>query len=404
MHKYKLKDLLVIKNGSDYRHLSQGNIPVYGSGGLMCYVNKPMSIKPSILLPRKGTLDNIMYVETPFWTVDTMYWTEVNDDIVEPYYLYNYLKVLRFDGIRSGSTLPSMTSSAYYDIPIVLPNYEKQKKIADILKYLDDKIELNSKINKELEQMAKTLYEYWFVQFDFPDEKGRPYKSANGKMVYNDILKREIPDGWAAGTFSSYIKQEKGGDWGKDECVGNYTKKVICIRGADFPALLGRSVCNAPIRYILNKNSSKLLSLGDLIVEISGGSPTQSTGRIGYINNNVLNRFDTDIITSNFCKALSLNNKNTLYNFYLEWDRLYKADVFFNYEGKTTGIKNLLFDNFVKTYKIVIPPQNIINSFYSRVNPLFEKIQSNSKENKKLAELRDFLLPLLMNGQVSVQN
>ena len=227
-----------------------------------------------------------------------------------------------------------------------------QTSIASVLKVLDNKIILNNKINNELEQMAKTLYDYWFVQFDFPDEKGRPYKSANGKMVYNEVLKREIPEGWEVGTFASYIKQDKGGDWGKDECAGNYIKKVYCIRGADFPSLTGHSSCKAPIRFILNKNSSKILSSGDLVIEISGGSPTQSTGRIGYINQHVLERFDDDVITSNFCKALSLNYKNTLYNFYLEWERLYKSGLFFNYEGKTTGIKNLLFDTFVESYKI----------------------------------------------------
>ena len=196
MRRYKLKDLLTIKNGSDYRHLSNGHVPVYGSGGLMCFVDRAISNKCSILLPRKGTLDNIMFVDEPFWTVDTMYWSEVKEDIVEPYYLYNYLKVLKFDGIRTGSTLPSMTSSAYYDIPINLPDYNKQKRVSNILKLLDKKIALNNKINQELEQMAKTLYDYWFVQFDFPDEKGRPYKSANGKMVYHEVLKREIPVGW----------------------------------------------------------------------------------------------------------------------------------------------------------------------------------------------------------------
>ena len=223
-------------------------------------------------------------------------------------------------------------------------------------------------------------------------------------MVYNEVLKREIPDGWEVGTFSSYIHQDKGGDWGKDVCSGNYTKRVTCIRGADFPALLGHSSCDAPIRYILNKNSLKVLSYGDLIIEISGGSPTRSTGRIGYINHHALNRFDTDIITSNFCKAISLNNDKALYNFYLEWKRLYKASVFFNYEGKTTGIKNLLFDTFVESYKIAIPPKNVISAFYDDVSYIFEKIQCNSKENSYLQTVRDFLLPLLMNGQVVIKS
>lgn len=301
-----------------------------------------------------------------------------------------------------GSKMPRGDKNHILNFELYDFSLPSQTSIASVLKVLDNKIILNNKINNELEQMAKTLYDYWFVQFDFPDEKGRPYKSANGKMVYNEVLKREIPEGWEVGTFASYIKQDKGGDWGKDECAGNYIKKVYCIRGADFPSLTGHSSCKAPIRFILNKNSSKILSSGDLVIEISGGSPTQSTGRIGYINQHVLERFDDDVITSNFCKALSLNNKNTLYNFYLEWERLYKSGLFFNYEGKTTGIKNLLFDTFVESYKIAIPPQNIINAFYDTVRNIFEKIQCNAKENHYLETIRDFLLPLLMNGQVTV--
>ena len=96
--------------------------------------------------------------------------------------------------------------------------------------------------------------------------------------------------------------------------------------------------------------------------------------------------------------------RQALYNFYLEWERLYKADVFFNYEGKTTGIKNLLFDTFVESYKIAIPPKNVISSFYDNVSNIFEKIQFNSKENSWLQTVRDFLLPLLMNGQITVSS
>ena len=315
---------------------------------------------------------------------------------------YNMPNLLRYG---NGTTFASVNRDDMEAFKVIVPaNPEDRKNVSHLLSSIDEKIELNNKINSELENMAKTLYDYWFVQFDFPDENKRPYKSANGKMVYNEVLKREIPEGWEVGTFASYIKQDKGGDWGKDECSGNYIKKVHCIRGADFPSLTGHSSCKAPIRFILNKNSSKILSSGDLVIEISGGSPTQSTGRIGYINQHVLERFDDDVITSNFCKALSLNNKNTLYNFYLEWERLYKSGLFFNYEGKTTGIKNLLFDTFVESYKIAIPPQNIINAFYDTVRNIFEKIQCNAKENHYLETIRDFLLPLLMNGQVTISS
>src|SRR5690554_84872 len=196
MTEYKLRELLEIKNGKDYKHLSEGEIPVYGSGGLMTYVDESLYQGESILLPRKGSLSNIQYVNEQFWTVDTIYYSVIDTSKTEPYYLYRYLTLLDLKHLNSGTGVPSMTFGAYYDIPIKLPNLNIQKQIAKVLSDLDAKIEVNNKINQELESMAKTLYDYWFVQFDFPDENGKPYKSSGGKMVYNEELKREIPEGW----------------------------------------------------------------------------------------------------------------------------------------------------------------------------------------------------------------
>ena len=140
---------------------------------------------------------------------------------------------------------------------------------------------------------------------------------------------------------------------------------------------------------------------GDIIIEISGGSPTQSTGRACYINSGVMNRFETDITTSNFCKALTMTNKENMYYFYLLWTNLYNNGVFFNFEGKTTGIKNLLFDVALKNIKIALPEKSLLQNFNHQVSNFFQMIQKNNQENQILAELRDFLLPLLMNGQVT---
>ena len=220
-------------------------------------------------------------------------------------------------------------------------------------------------------------------------------------MVWDEELKREIPEGWKLGVISDFIKEEKGGDWGKESQDEKYKIKVNCIRGADFPAMTGNENLKAPTRFILEKNKYKVLSDGDVIVEISGGSPTQSTGRICYINSNTLNRFSCDVITSNFCKAFSLKNKSYLYWFYLMWQKLLVSNVFFNFEGKTTGIKNLQFDVLTKGYKICIPPEQLITKFHNAVENLYLKIQKNQENNQELSSLRDFLLPMLMNGQIS---
>ena len=174
------------------------------------------------------------------------------------------------------------------------------------------------------------------------------------------------------------------------------------LGGADFSSITTNYMITAPTRYIKSNNSDRLLSDGDLVVEISGGSPTQSTGRIGYINQKFLERNGGKMDCSNFCKAFTPIKKYYQYWFYQTWTLLYDNDVMFNFEGKTTGIKNLLFDEFIDGIYIMLPRddklmitfQNTIAGFYDRIQDLFI-------ENQQLADLRDFLLPLLMNGQVS---
>ena len=150
MNKYKLSELIKIKNGSDYKKLNKGCVPVYGTGGIMTYVDKWLYDGESVLLPRKGSLDNILYVNGKFWTVDTMYWTEINTEKVYPQYLYYYLSLLDLSCRDTGSTLPSMTFDAYYELEVMLPNKEEQKKVLDILVPIEEKIKANSQINDNL--------------------------------------------------------------------------------------------------------------------------------------------------------------------------------------------------------------------------------------------------------------
>ena len=150
MKDYTLRDLLKIRNGRDYKHLDNGNIPVYGSGGLMRYVNTAIYNNESILLPRKGTLSNIQYSDRPFWTVDTLYYTEINNRLCNPYFLYNYLISLDLSSLNSGTGVPSMTFDSYYNLEIQLPDIEIQNGIAKLIKALNNKIHLNDKLNDNL--------------------------------------------------------------------------------------------------------------------------------------------------------------------------------------------------------------------------------------------------------------
>jgi type I restriction enzyme, S subunit len=320
------------------------------------------------------------------------------------YYLNSNVGKAYLTSARSGSSQPYIPLGALRSLSILIPpRGEDKKNIVKILSILDAKIDLNNRINAELGALAKTLYDYWFVQFDFPDENGRPYKSSGGAMQYSVDLKREIPVGWEVKPIADFIAKDKSGDWGKESFEGNYTQKVICIRGTDLNGLNGKGEVKAPVRFILEKNLHKLLEPNDLIVEISGGSPTQSTGRLAAVTTEAFDRFDSPLICSNFCRTISLKDAEQLFYFVYTWNRLYDNRVLFGWEGKTSGIKNLLFDSFAKAQKIVLPSKEMNKKFYDIVKPLHIKMQSNLLENHHLAALRDWLLPMLMNGQVRVK-
>ena len=148
--KYKLGEILTVKYGKDHKKLADGYIPVYGSGGLMRTVNSYIYDSPSILIPRKGSLNNIMYVEHPFWTVDTMFWTIVDTNIAVPRFVYYSICKLDFESLNVGSAVPSMTVPIIEDIEIFLPSLQEQQRIVRLLSSFESKIELNRQINDNL--------------------------------------------------------------------------------------------------------------------------------------------------------------------------------------------------------------------------------------------------------------
>lgn len=334
-----------------------------------------------------------------------LYALRVNDNFDNKYLKYYIQSEMGQKEIiknNSGSTVFGISAKTFDNIIVYHPIKDIQEKIGNLLYTIDKKIALNKQINARLEQMAKTLYDYWFVQFDFPDVDGKPYKSSGGEMVFDETLKREIPKGGEVKQISHWIKTDKSGDWGKEQQEGHYTVKVNCVRGADINAINSQGNIEAPIRFILAKNAHKLLSPFDFVVEISGGSPTQSTGRLAPISQYVLERFDLPLICSNFCKAISLKDTSYFYQFAFMWSDIYKNNILFGWEGKTSGIKNLLFDNFVNGYFECFPPKEIAENFFKIIDKNHQEQQLLLKQNHQLTQLRDFLLPMLMNGQVSV--
>ena len=361
---FKLCELLKIYNGTKYDHLNKGDIPLYGSGGLMSHVDEALYSGEAILLPRKGTLSNIMYVNESFWTVDTMYYAVVNDKLADAFYLYSYLSQLDLSNLDSGSTLPSMTKSAYESIVVKLPDLKIQKAVATILFNIRKKLETNNKINQELEVMAKTLYDYWFVQFDFPDQNGKPYKSSGGKMVYNPELKREIPEGWGV-TKVCELQIATGK---RDANFGTENGKY------DF-----WTTANSPIKadeFSFKGKAILIAGNGNFYVNFTEGKFE------AYQRTYVIQSEDENMLIFMYMACLQ------------SVEKLRKGSNGSIIKYITIGDVN----NIASPYN-----KNVVNEFVRIYSPLIDLISKNKRQNQELTKLRDWLLPMLMNGQVKVE-
>ena len=306
-------------------------------------------------------------------------------DVVSPKYLYYFLKnsstvaeLQLLAETRSG-TFPQITFSEVANLTIPVPSLAVQEVIVQTMQCLEDKITCNEQINDNLEQQAQAIFKEWFIENPENNE-------------------------WSTGTFAELIKTTLNGDWGKEAPTGNSTEKVYCIRGADIPEVKAGNKGKMPTRYILPKNFvKKQLTAGDIVVEISGGSPTQSTGRCTAITQSLLDRYDSGMVCTNFCKAIKPKEGYSLFIYYY-WQYLYGKGIFFSYENGTTGIKNLDFSGFIETETILIPPVDKVIAFDDYCKSIFNQIFANGKQNEHLAVLRDTLLPKLMSGELDVSD
>lgn len=270
-----------------------------------------------------------------------------------------------------GSVREIMDWDEMCKVELPVPSIEKQRSIVKAYNTITDRIELKRKINDNLAETANALF---------------------CKMFFSTSIAEKCD----TGTFSQLIKETVGGDWGQEQPKGNYTSKVTCIRGTDIPALNLGSISAAPTRYILPKNlSSKRITADNIVVEISGGSPVQATGRVALIPNAVLAYHKEELICSNFCRVMNVRSEY-LYFFFQYWTYLYRNGVMFNYENSSTGLKNFNFAAFVSEEKIQIPPIDIAKRFNAMLEPIYKEIFSVGFEIEKLGAARELLLPHLM--------
>lgn len=286
------------------------------------------------------------------------------------YYLqniYNQGNFFNFEGKTSGIR-NLLLETAFKAIPLPDIDIKKQIEYVSIIDEIDKKIILNTRMNAELEAMAKQLYDYWFVQFDFPDENGKPYKSSGGKMVYNPTLKREIPAGWEACTLGDFCDLYQPKTIGTDEMSKNGKYHVYGANG-----LIG---------FYDKYNHEK----SEIVMACRGNS-------CGAINRTM----PFSWITGN-AMVLSVKDKSISNEF------ISQCTNYMNIKGAITGSgqPQLTRENLAPLL-MIYPLQNILKQFSKKVTPIIEHRLHIQKTNEYLTHFRDSLLPMLMNGQVTVE-
>ena len=297
-----------------------------------------------------------------------------------------------FENNASGSgqryTLSNDTIS---NIPVLLPSIEEQHTIGKLLADLDRKIELNKQINDNLEAMAKQLYDYWFVQFDFPNEEGKPYKSSGGAMVWNDKLKREIPQGWSVLSVNDIAASVRGVSYAKDDMVDS-NNGVLVLRGnniQDNHLIYDSNVAYIPSSFVSENQRIRPL---DIIMTMSSGSKEHigKSAMFQFASEDTFGAFLTKFTAKEHCAYLLFNLFNSKY---------FKAKIKSIACG--TGINNLTNQTFDEIY-VVMPEDELLLEFDKKQSQIFAEIGLIEKSNMELTKQRDELLPLLMNGQATV--
>ncbi|EPN1628663.1 restriction endonuclease subunit S [Cronobacter turicensis] len=306
---------------------------------------------------------------------------ELDSNKADYEYVYYFLKT-QYDELRqlSSGVRKNLNSNDIKNYPIRLPpSLDEQRRISCVLKVLDDKIAINNRINAELEAMAKTLYDYWFVQFDFPDDNGNPYKTSGGKMVYNATLKREIPAGWAVNTLSQIANitmgQSPSGESYNEDGIG-----MLFFQGStDFGWLFP-----TPRQY--TTSPARMAKKGDILLSVRAP--------VG----------DMNIANADCCigRGLAALNSKSCSDGFLFYVMKYFKQVFDRRNAEGTTFGSITKDD-LHSLQVVCPEPGLLKKYDGIVSEYNKMIFTCSLENQELIKLRDWLLPLLMNGQVTVK-
>ena len=313
-------------------------------------------------------------------------------------YLAFYLRSQLFRKAVTNNAFMTLRASFNEDIfsflNLYLPEYKEQVKIGDMLYSMEQKIQLNKRICAELEAMAKTLYNYWFTQFDFPDANGKPYRSSGGELVWNDQLKRKIPKGWDVRPLSHVISSINTGLNPRDNFIlGNGDIQYLTVKNLTTSGTIDFSGCDTvdeQAREIIHKRSD--VSVGDILF-----ASIAPLGRC-YLIQNPPEKWDINESVFSIRRNAFRVTSEFLYMYFMS-DTFIKAATSSSTGSIFKGIRiNTLLD-----IAAVIPPKDIVTAFTTQVKTLLALKEQKGTENRELTKLRDWLLPVLMNGQATVE-
>ncbi len=373
---YKLSELVEIKYGKDHKHLAEGNIPVYGSGGIMRYADAALYDKESILIPRKGTLSNLFYVNIPFWSVDTMFYTKIKEGN-NGKYLYYLLKSMDLASMNVGSAVPSLTTEVLNKIEINVPDEDTQVEIASILSSLDDKIELNLQMNQTLEAMAQAIFKEWFVNFNFPGFDGELVDDLPKEWKYSEL--NEI---------ISFVVDNRG-----------KTPPIIEDKREGIPLIEVNALINSPV-VAQQHLAKKFVDEETYANWFRKGHPEKGDvlfSTVGSIGEMAISFGEQICIAQNI---IALRSKFKGYFLYFTLKSIKQNLLSLDISSVQPSIK---VPHLLKQ-EIIIPSDGIIYEFENTLTPLLERIFENEMEIRVLTQIRDSLLPKLMTGKVEIKN
>lgn len=361
----------------------KGKYPVYGGNGIRGFSDKSNFKGKCFLIGRQGANSGNVRFFSGEGFISEHAIVGVTNEKANTKYLASLLSIMDLSKYQGQSAQPGLSVKTLLEINISLPDRKIQDAVAEILTRIDSKIETNNAIISELESMAKDIYDYWFVQFDFPDENGKPYKSSGGKMVWNEELKREIPEGWMKGCISSiatlFNDQVSPED---NEIYIHYS--IPAFDSGRIPVKEQGSTIESN-KYVVSKEMILASKLNPQFPRIWWPAFIEanmicSTEFLPLIPNNKLYRVFLYLLLKSDALCTEMKQKATC----------------------STGSRRRIDPDVFMSMCFALPTNKTIIAFSEKVFPIIEKVNVCLKENEELTSLRDFLLPLLMNDQVKI--